>query len=87
MSYFKGYPINAPKRREKTISEADKIFRSGDVYFISAHNTNIGNRFNLLVFGSDNKYCFEIPNISNFDIEMIYKTYNNVYSYIEMLPF
>lgn len=71
------------KRIYKTFEQVDRIFRNGDVYFISLHSTSIAERFTISVFDDNHRYVFEIKNASSFDFRMLRKIYTNVYYWRE----
>lgn len=67
----------------KTFEQVDRIFRRGDVYFISLHPTSIVERFTISVFNEYHQYVFEIKSASSFDFRMLRKVYTNVYYWSE----
>lgn len=67
----------------RTLSESDKVFRDGDVYFISLRPTNYVDNYNIVVFDSDHKYQFTIKDVKSFDFRMLRKVYVNVYYWSE----
>ena len=71
------------KRIYKTFEQADRIFRRGDVYFISLHPTPFAERFTISVFDENHRYVFEIKNATSFDFRMLRKVYTNVYYWSE----
>lgn len=71
------------KRIYKTFEQSDRIFRRGDVYFISLHPTSIAGRYTISVFNEAHRYVFEIKNATSFDFRMLRKVYTNVYYWSE----
>ena len=67
------------RRIYKTFEQVDRIFRRGDVYFISLHPTSVNERFTISVFNEDHRYVFEIKDASSFDFRMLRKVYTNTY--------
>lgn len=63
----------------KTLSEIDKIFRKGDVYFISLHHASQFAKYDVRVYDEKHKYKWTIPNVTSGDFRMLRKVYNNVY--------
>lgn len=70
-----------------TLSQADKIFRSGDVYYMAYLPQPRTNEFICKFFNYEKKYCFEIHHLTAGDMRRIYKQYPNVYNWLEELPF
>ena len=73
-------------RKVLSLVAAVILFKRGDVYLISPHLTNKVNNYNLVVYGDDYKYLFDIENLTSFDIRMLHKM-PNIYYWREMLPF
>ena len=71
------------KRIYKTLSDSDRVFRSGNVYFISLRPTNNVGKFTISVFDEAYKYKFEIKDVTSFDFRMLRKVYSNVYYWSE----
>lgn len=71
------------KRIFKTLSDSDRVFRDGNVYFITLHPTSFVDRYTITVFDEDHKYKFEIENATSFDFRMLRKVYTNVYYWSE----
>ena len=67
----------------KTLSAADRVFRDGNVYFISLRVTNIVGKFTISVFDEEHRYKFEIKDVTSFDFRMLRKVYVNVYYWSE----
>lgn len=63
----------------KTLSEIDKIFRKGDVYFISLHHTSQLAKYDIRVYDERHKYRWTIIDVSSGDYRMLRKIYSNVY--------
>lgn len=63
----------------KTLSEIDKIFRKGDVYFISLHKTNRLGKYDIRVYNEQHKYKWTIIDVTSADFRMLRKLYTNVY--------
>ena len=80
------------KKCEKTLtlSDADLLFRKGDVWFISLFKTNDINSFDVRVYDEKYKYYATIEHVLASDFRMLRKVYSNVYSLreelVEMLP-
>lgn len=71
------------KRIYKTLSDADRVFRDGNVYFISLRVTNVVGKFTISVFDEEHRYKFEIRDVTSFDFRMLRKVYVNVYYWSE----
>lgn len=67
----------------KTLFEIDKIFRSGDVYFISIHHTSVSKKYDIRVYDENYKYKWTIPDVLSSDFRMLRKVYDNVYYWNE----
>lgn len=63
----------------RTLSEIDRIFRKGDVYFISIHHTNKLALYDIRVYDEHHKYKYTIPDVTSGDFRMLRKIYSNVY--------
>ena len=59
-------------RKVLSLVAAVILFKRGDVYLISPHLTNKVNNYNLVVYGDDYKYLFDIENLTSFDIRMLH---------------
>lgn len=74
----------------KTLSEMDKIFRDGDVYFINIHHTPAIGKYDVRVYDENHKYKYTINDVTSGDYRMLRKIYSNVYylneELAEMLP-
>lgn len=75
--------MNQIKHIYKTLSESDRVFRDGNVYFISLRMTNFVGEYTISVFDEQHKYKFEIKDVTSFDFRMLRKTYTNVYYWSE----
>lgn len=73
------------KRIYKTLSDSDRVFRDGNVYFISLRVTNVVGKYTISVFDEQHKYKFEIKDVTSFDFRMLRKVYQNVYYWSEEL--
>lgn len=75
------------KKTEKTLalSDADHLFRKGDVWFISLFKTNDINLYDIRVYDSDYKYYATIEHVQPSDFRMLRKVYSNVYYLSEEL--
>lgn len=65
----------------KSLSELDRLFRNGDVYFVALHSTPYYNQFCLVVFDEHYKYVCEVKDVTSFDYRMLRKVYPAVYSW------
>lgn len=63
----------------RTLSESDRVFRDGNVYFISLRETSYVGKYTISVFDENHHYKFEIKNVTSFDFRMLRKVYTNVY--------
>lgn len=74
----------------KTLSEMDKIFRTGGVYFINIHPTPAIGKYDIRIYDENHKYRWTIPDVTSGDYRMLRKIYSNVYYWNEeiqeMLP-
>lgn len=71
------------KRIYKSLSDLDKLFRDGNVYFITLHATNNVAEYTIVVFDDSHRYVCESPNCTSFDFRMLRKIYTNVYYWSE----
>lgn len=67
----------------KTLSESDRVFRDGNVYFISLRLSNFVDNYDIVVFDDNHKYKFTIKDVKSFDFRMLRKVYANVYYWSE----
>ena len=75
------------KKCEKTLtlSDADRLFRKGDVWFISLFKTNDINYYDVRIYDSCYKYYATIEHVLQSDFRMLRKVYTNVYYLSEEL--
>lgn len=75
------------KKREFTLSEADKLLRN-DVYsLVVIPNRNYPGKVNTHFYDDTGHYSFEVNNIEDADVKYLYKTYPMLYNHVDDLPF
>lgn len=75
------------KKREFTLSEADKLLRN-DVYsMIVVPNCNSPCKVNVHFYNDDGYYSFEVNDLLDSDVKYLYKTYPMLYNHVDDLPF
>ena len=69
------------KKREFTLSEADKLLRN-DVYsLVVIPNRNHPGKVNAHFYSDTGYYSFEVNNIEDGDVKYLYKTYPMLYNH------
>lgn len=77
------YWVYRQEQSFRTFSEMDKIFRKGDVYFISIHHTPVVGKYDIRVYDESHRYKWTIPDVSSTDFRMLRRIYSNVYYWME----
>ena len=54
----------------KALEEVDRIFRAGDVFFITLHPASNVGKFFITVFDENHKYVCDIKDCSSFDFRI-----------------
>lgn len=75
------------KKREFTLSEADKLLRN-DVYsMVVIPCRNNPGHVDIHFYNDDGYYSFEVNNLLDSDVKYLYKIYPMLYNHVEDLPF